>query len=63
MTELQRLNIPVNVDICSGVADMVFARLDDRSNPWLRWAGLGVGGYKAAQFKYLEIFAAAITFT
>lgn len=28
---------------------------DEAPNAWLKWAGLGFGGYKWAQFKYLTI--------
>ena len=28
---------------------------DEAPNFWLKWVGLGIGGYKWAQFKYLAI--------
>lgn len=33
--------------------------LVESPNPWLKWVGLGVGGYNAAQFKYLALLAIA----
>lgn len=38
---------------------MSSAWLHEAPNPWLKWAGLGVGGYTAAQFKYLALLAVA----